>query len=1548
MADELVDETIDIAVQDLRPTSRQKNEADDVDLQRQKSNVSRLSRAESITPTRYLAGKGAISFWKNFEYEQQGPPFIRISHNIAIEEVAEVVYQEWDLSSPRIVLVIVSNVAPLTSWKNARQLENFQKGLIKAANTTNMWIVTNGTNIGATKVIGDAVRDELLHRQTLQCHKHPNQSVTPSNPLTLIGISREDWLVYSDMFDGRTEIVQLENEGNIPEDNKFELNPDHSHFVVVKDETIAKTGNNYFLLRLEQYLAAALEIQQADEQVQKVSETSKNTLGSSEVPVVAILIQGGYDCVRFVLDHLKKQFPVVIIRGSGGLADLLAYAYSEFKHRAQSRWDVEFIENFLKPELSNKIVFHFPKLRENSLARNMFRDRILECVRHAQQQQQIYLTVLNIHSNICNLKNLDQHILQALFKSQKPEKNNWHEQMQKDLLLTLDWNNPRVALTEVFRKDPSNKFKITKDMFEQSLLRPDREEFVNLFLSQGFQVHKFLTPRRLKLLFMRVQNQEFFHSVCWEGILGHGHVFKFGKFFIENDLNWLISILTGFSKYIDPQGLSLNAMGMYVTDHAGAERRALTILTMWAVCTNKSKLTEILWRHSDQPIHLGLVVSMMFERLESYVSESGLKTEMIRLQKEFADKATRVLDVSYKEATCRAYDVLNEESPEWEYKTAVELAADFKIRIFLSHPCCQKWLTNMFLGNIRIRELTWGVVTFPQWVKVIMCAFLIFPMYIWVRFKVDPRESWNAFKDISDLDSDDDKDEREGDEDILLKPTGQCLPVGVVENNSKGKKKKHLKDRMGTLREREVFIRSSPSIWRMVYLMWSAPITKFWTFQIFYMFYLGMFSLAVLWPSCGNIYLDSAVCIWTALIVLETVRRTYMLYRKVSSIPLFLKVIEILLMVTFVCLYSLGRIFYVGSFLSPYTSKVLLCVALLYFYYRLIAIYLPISPTLGPLLYRVKLMVVVDFVNFMRMTLLVIISGGIVIHAVLYPDYPLSAELFRRTFHRAWFSMYLTPIGDLEGNEECHQGYQNISGSCYVGKYSDFTCPTTGAWPYIFSIQYFVLLKLILLTLLYALFSATASKIQNETEDIWKFQRYQLVVDFANRLRLPAPLNIISYVLIIFEWTWRLISCRPCKNNRKRDEDGEAVLISDKVAVGCLTEKDYNYWRQLAQEYSTSEEEKAKEENLQKKQMELLTTIAEDVEYEKNVLRQVKGRVGELERMLMFSQVFLESIKHMNQREEEHSQGSVHFLARHTPYPGTIVQRFPVPDKYVAWEVMWIDYDPVAYSRPRSDFPLTLQPHVDEDLLLLREKQGTVLPTLQWNSLSTNPAGITIDRQSWIIEGDGMPLVYKLDREGVPRNPRGRTGLRGRGALPRWGPNHYVIVVVTRWQNNKIVTPGGKGLELVVLRTTEKRDQISLPGGFIPGDQKYEVMRALFKVQETGTNKWKTEQDLVQFMKNCSIQSENLETMEGDSGSQQDVKCDIILKGYMDDPWNTDQAWREVELWHVHYSGVENVADKLQPSLGWRIVTDDVFIKLPAGQAALLQEITHRLQPMIL
>ncbi len=61
--------------------------------------------------------------------------------------------------------------------------------------------------------------------------------------------------------------------------------------------------------------------------------------------------------------------------------------------------------------------------------------------------------------------------------------------------------------------------------------------------------------------------------------------------------------------------------------------------------------------------------------------------------------------------------------------------------------------------------------------------------------------------------------------------------------------------------------------------LWSAPITKFSTTFITYLLYLSFFTLAVLWPSCGNLLLDSFVWFWTASIVCEDARVTYNIYR---------------------------------------------------------------------------------------------------------------------------------------------------------------------------------------------------------------------------------------------------------------------------------------------------------------------------------------------------------------------------------------------------------------------------------------------------------------------------------------------------------------------------------------------------------------------------------------------------------------------------------------------------------------------------------------------
>ena len=61
-------------------------------------------------------------------------------------------------------------------------------------------------------------------------------------------------------------------------------------------------------------------------------------------------------------------------------------------------------------------------------------------------------------------------------------------------------------------------------------------------------------------------------------------------------------------------------------------------------------------------------------------------------------------------------------------------------------------------------------------------------------------------------------------------------------------------------------------------VLWTAPITKFYTNFVAYIAFLSFFTLAVMWPSCGNLLLDCFVWFWTASIAFENTRVAYEKY----------------------------------------------------------------------------------------------------------------------------------------------------------------------------------------------------------------------------------------------------------------------------------------------------------------------------------------------------------------------------------------------------------------------------------------------------------------------------------------------------------------------------------------------------------------------------------------------------------------------------------------------------------------------------------------------
>lgn len=215
------------------------------------------------------------------------------------------------------------------------------------------------------------------------------------------------------------------------------------------------------------------------------------------------------------------------------------------------------------------------------------------------------------------------------------------------------------------------------------------------------------------------------------------------------------------------------------------------------------------------------------------------------------------------------------------------------------------------------------------------------------------------------------------------------------------------------------------------------------------------------------------------------------------------------------------------------------------------------------------------------------------------------------------------------------------------------------------------------------------------------------------------------------------------------------------------------------------------------------------------------------------------------------------------------------------WKVVDTAYDPVAYT---SASVMREPPWADP-----------LLPVAQWNAMDRN-----VNRKSF------MGPYYVVDH--LPLNPMGRTGICGRGLLGRYGPNHaaghfflrlamqvlpdplthppylfvfYLDPIVTRWRDT---ADGNRVLQFVCV-TRKDNGQRAIPGGMVePGATVSATIAAEFG--EEALNKLDIT-DAAQVVMLDLLDDLFAEGVE-------------IYTGYVDDPRNTDNAWMETTVLHVH------------------------------------------------
>lgn len=262
-----------------------------------------------------------------------------------------------------------------------------------------------------------------------------------------------------------------------------------------------------------------------------------------------------------------------------------------------------------------------------------------------------------------------------------------------------------------------------------------------------------------------------------------------------------------------------------------------------------------------------------------------------------------------------------------------------------------------------------------------------------------------------------------------------------------------------------------------------------------------------------------------------------------------------------------------------------------------------------------------------------------------------------------------------------------------------------------------------------------------------------------------------------------------------------------------------------------------------------------------------------------------------------------HITCRNSIYPKSSISRFPVPEEFVYWSEDFPSYLPPVYTAPHINGQVWADPDITD---------STFQP--KWNSVDGK-----INRVSF--NGDYQVI------DGIPRNPMGRTGIRGRGLLGRWGPNHAADPVVTRWRRdslgNALINGEKRILQMVAIQRHDNQ-MWAIPGGMVdPGEKVSATLKREF--MEEALDSFDNKRMIDEFF------AEGIE----------------IYKGYVDDFRNTDNAWMETVAYSFH-DGTGKQVGKLKLSAGddaanvkWMDVSRD--LKLHANHLDIVKQVVDRL-----
>ncbi|XP_071975853.1 transient receptor potential cation channel subfamily M member 8 isoform X2 [Engystomops pustulosus] len=300
----------------------------------------------------------------------------------------------------------------------------------------------------------------------------------------------------------------------------------------------------------------------------------------------------------------------------------------------------------------------------------------------------------------------------------------------------------------------------------------------------------------------------------------------------------------------------------------------------------------------------------------------------------------------------------------------------------------------------------------------------------------------------------------------------------------------------------------------------TSPFVVFsWT-VIFYIGFLLLFAYVLLMDFQRSPNgLEITVYVLVFILFCDEIRQMYM-----SGVKYFTdlwNIMDILAILYFIS----GIVFRMRSH-SPsslYTGRVIFCLDYIIFTVRLIHIF-TVSRNLGPKIIMLQRMLI-DVFFFLFLFAVWVIAFGVARQGILRWNEHRWEWIFRSVIYEPYLAVFGQYIADVDGTtidfDHCTINGNESKPLC-VELDSD-NHPRFPEWITIPLVCIYMLsTNILLVNLLIAMFGYTVGSVQENNDQVWKFQRYFLIQEYCNRLTIPFPFVIFAYFFMMLR---KMFSC---------------------------------------------------------------------------------------------------------------------------------------------------------------------------------------------------------------------------------------------------------------------------------------------------------------------------------------------------------------------------------------------------------------------------------------